>query len=58
MKLTMSASQWSQNGFCIFISIFGMMPEARDETKYSFIAHFQLNAANNYIVTDIELGAL
>ena len=35
-----------------------MMPEARDETKYSFIAHFQLNAANNYIVTDIELGAL
>ena len=35
-----------------------MMPEARDETKYSFIAYFQLNAANNYIVTDIELGAL
>ena len=55
VKLTMPDSQWSQNGFCNLISIFGMKPEACDEAANSFITHFGVNAANNNIVTEIKL---
>ena len=58
VKLTITESQWLQNGLCNFISILSMKPEVRDEATNRFIAHFGLNAANNNIVTQIKLWPL
>ena len=55
IKLTTSALQRLQYGFCNFISIFGMKREALDEDTKSFIMHFGLHATIINIVTEIEL---